>query len=127
VGGISKGKADSACYFLITNFLGRFKNMDDKNSLVTNVGRPASIVQQIRTEWQLGSSSMYQALIHYRNMGELLLQEKAKLKHGEFKSWISDNFEFSYTTADRCMTLAKGWHVIESKNPTVRDLSDHAR
>ena len=35
--------------------------------------------------------------------GELLLQAKADLKHGEFKPWVAASCEFAYSTAKRYM------------------------
>ncbi len=38
--------------------------------------------------------------------GELLLQQKARVRHGEFQKWIEDKCEFAYSTAARYMAAA---------------------
>lgn len=40
-------------------------------------------------------------------LGEILINKKANLKHGEFKSWVEDNCEFSYAAANQYMKVAK--------------------
>lgn len=43
---------------------------------------------------------------HAIRCGELLLQQKARTRHGEFQKWIDDHCEFAYSTAARYMAAA---------------------
>lgn len=43
---------------------------------------------------------------HAIRAGELLLQQKARCRHGEFQRWIEDHCDFAYSTAARYMGAA---------------------
>lgn len=62
------------------------------------------ITQQIEKEITLASEEP--GISHNVKCGELLLEVKAGLAHGEFKPWVEDNFPASYRTAADCMKLA---------------------
>ena len=53
-----------------------------------------------------------QALLKARTCGELLLEVKATLKHGEWLTWLAENFEGSQATAWRYMRVASRWYVL---------------
>jgi hypothetical protein len=65
---------------------------------------PAS---EINREHDLVLTADANRMQHYVRCGELLLAQKAALKHGEFKSWIGDHCRFSYKTAADYMRAAK--------------------
>jgi phage/plasmid-associated DNA primase len=61
------------------------------------------------------------------HLGDLLLQAKAKVGHGRFKSWIENNCDLSERSAQRYMALKEQWPKIEAwlkdNSATVADLS----
>jgi hypothetical protein len=61
------------------------------------------------------------ALTHARMAGELLIEAKSLLKHGEWGNWLTENVSFSESTAQNYMRLAKNWDRLV-KSPTVGDL-----
>ena len=54
--------------------------------------------------------------------GELLLQAKSQLPHGQWTAWLSSNCAFSDRTAQRYMQIASSWDSLQSKTDTVADL-----
>jgi hypothetical protein len=44
---------------------------------------------------------------YYRQAGEMLLEAKEQVEHGELTNWISDNFRLSHPTATIYMNLAR--------------------
>jgi len=60
---------------------------------------------------------------HAIRAGELLIQAKSMIKHGEWCKWLQDNCTFSERTAQAYMKLAKDFPKLEdSKAKTVADL-----
>lgn len=55
--------------------------------------------EEINQEHRLARSKAESAVQHAIRCGELLMRQKAELKHGEFKPWIETNCEFSYQSA----------------------------
>ena len=47
-----------------------------------------------------------QAVIYAAKSGQKLLLAKAQCNHGEFKSWLDENCNLSYSTASKYMRLA---------------------
>lgn len=54
-----------------------------------------------------------QALLKARAAGELLLEAKANIKHGEWLLWLSENVTFSQKTAWQYMRIAECWGQLE--------------
>lgn len=54
--------------------------------------------------------------------GELLLQAKSQLPHGQWTAWLTSNCAFSDRTAQRYMQIASSWDSLQSKTATVADL-----
>lgn len=66
-----------------------------------------------------------QALLKARAAGELLLEAKDNVKHGEWLVWLSENVAFSQKTAWQYMRVAERWGEIEANythgyNLTIR-------
>lgn len=59
-----------------------------------------------------------QAVESIYEIGKRLIEAKAQLKHGEWLPWLRDEVEFSETSAQRYMQLAREY----GKSTTVRDL-----
>jgi Protein of unknown function (DUF3102) len=58
-------------------------------------------------------------------IGEILTEQKAKLKHGEWLPWMRDNLEFSRQTADNYRKLYD--RRAEIKMPTISNLTEAYR
>lgn len=58
-----------------------------------------------------------------RQAGELLLEAKGKLPHGEWYPWLKRNCKFSARTAQAYMRVAKRWPELDSKCATSADLT----
>jgi hypothetical protein len=64
------------------------------------------------------------ALEYARRAGELLIEAKARVAHGEWLPWLKANFDFSEKTAQNYMRLAREWPKLVEANPQrVADLS----
>ena len=69
----------------------------------TEVARPLKILAPlIKDELVAGDSA---GIEHYRKAGEMLLEAKEQVEHGEWKGWVDRNFHLSYKTATRYMAL----------------------
>ncbi|MBD2771161.1 DUF3102 domain-containing protein [Iningainema tapete] len=85
------------------------------------VGRAAGFYEQ-------GISNIKSALLCDKEAGELLIEAKVSLPHGEFISWIESNCSFSRSHAHRLMSIAKNWEKIlrnwEAKCPTCETFNE---
>jgi len=85
-----------------------------------------SIVAEINQLHELASSTARQAVGYARRAGELLLQAKKDLPHGEFGKWIAANLNISDRTVQRYMAVASGREVpmraLAGKTDTVSEL-----
>lgn len=61
---------------------------------------------EINTEHRLARESAESAIQHARRCGQLLLQKKSELQHGQFAEWVTANCEFSYRSARAYMRVA---------------------
>lgn len=49
-------------------------------------------------------------------IGELLIEQKEELKHGEFGPWVDKNLPFTHRTANRYMEIYKNWGEANLEN-----------
>jgi hypothetical protein len=91
------------------------------------LARPLKVLAPlIKQEIEAGEQA---GLEHYRAAGEMLLEAKAQLKHGEWRKWYErQQFAWSRSTAQRYMVLAQ----VSSKNPlrvfsTLSEAAEPAR
>lgn len=75
---------------------------------------------EIRTEHEAAQRCASEAVAHAIRAGELLLEAKAALPHGEFGAWLAANVECSARTAQGYIRLAK---LDDEKRNAVADLS----
>ena len=73
------------------------------------------LVPLIKSELDAGAEA---GLHHYRRAGEMLLEAKEQVAHGEWTAWVERNFHLSQTTARRYMQF-----VEESKTSAPRSFS----
>lgn len=68
------------------------------------IARPLPVlVPLIKRELEDGYNA---GMEHYRRAGEMLLEAKGQVPHGEWRAWVDRNFELSYRTARVYMELA---------------------
>lgn len=79
-----------------------------------SVARPLkALVPLIRAELEAGDAA---GVEHYRAAGEMLLEAKAQVFHGEWIGWLQRNFAIPPRTAQKYMKLA----AVVAKTPTRR-------
>lgn len=76
------------------------------NKSTTEVARPLKVlVPLIKSELEAGDNA---GIEHYRRAGEMLLEAKEQVVHGEWKGWVARNFPHrDMRTVQRYMKLAE--------------------
>ena len=64
-----------------------------------------------------------QMLLKARAAGELLLEQKRYIPHGEWMHWLTENFEGSGRTARAYMRIARYWDVLSPKWQSTANMS----
>jgi hypothetical protein len=71
----------------------------------TGLTRPLKVlVPLIKDELEAGDAA---GVEHYRRAGEMLLEAKEQVEHGEWGAWVERNFHLSRRTASDYMKLAE--------------------
>jgi len=71
----------------------------------TSVARPLkTLVPLIREELEAGDSA---GIEHYRRAGEMLIEAKEQVGHGDWRGWVDRNFHLSQSQAARYMKLVE--------------------
>jgi hypothetical protein len=84
----------------------------------------AKLAARIRAEHEASGSALKRGAAHAMNAGDLLIEAKAQLKHGQWLPWLEGNCAISERTAQLYMRMAKARSKIEGVNPQhVADLS----
>lgn len=83
----------------------------------------ADLAARIRMEHEAAAASRRQGIGHALTAGELLLEAKAKVHHGEWLPWLRHYCGVSERSARRYMQLASHRAEIEAKTATVADLT----
>lgn len=65
------------------------------------------LLEEINREHELAQAAKDTAVEHAIRAGQLLLEQKARLAHGDFQPWIEANCRFAYSTASRYMRAAR--------------------
>lgn len=66
-----------------------------------------SLIAQINESHRLALASAGSAVQHAIRCGELLLEQRQRMAHGEFRAWVSTNCVFAQSTASRYLVAAK--------------------
>jgi hypothetical protein len=70
-----------------------------------NIGRPLKVlIPMIQSELQQGNSAGQE---HYRRAGEMLIEAKDQVSHGQWSRWLTKNFDLSIRTAQDYMRWAR--------------------
>jgi Protein of unknown function (DUF3102) len=71
--------------------------------------------------------SFKSSVTHAMDVGDLLIEAKRRVEHGNFEAWLSTHCQLSFRTARRYMAMAKDRKKIEakltSKSDSLADLS----
>jgi hypothetical protein len=94
--------------------------MDD----ITRSNSLTDLAARIRIEHEATADSLRRSIEHAMTAGDLLIEAKAQVKHGEWLPWLDEHCGMAERTAQLYMRIAKGREVIESKiRSGVADLS----
>jgi hypothetical protein len=87
------------------------------NSLATTAGSNslADLAARIRAEHEATSTALKSSAEHGIAAGELLIEAKAKVPHGQWLPWLKDNCSMSERTAQLYMRLAKNREAVEDQ------------
>jgi hypothetical protein len=79
---------------------------------VTNNITADTIAEKINEEHRLAHSAAETAVAHAVRCGQLLIQQRKAMNHGEFMPWVKKNCEFSHATANRYMKAGQNPHAV---------------
>ena len=65
--------------------------MANPPAIVKSADDLQALAEQINQEHRAGENARRRGLGHYRKVGELLLQARAKCKHGEWLPWLNSS------------------------------------
>lgn len=80
----------------------------EADPLVTSALLPTNIAAEINQQHDLASFHANTAISHAKRAGELLLQVKKSLRHGEFLPWVEANVTVTVRQAQRYISAALG-------------------
>jgi hypothetical protein len=83
----------------------------------------ADLAERIRAEHQGAREAYKRSVEHAMAAGDLLIEAKAKLTHGQWGPWLEAKCEMSDRTARLYMRAARGRGALEAKTATVADLT----
>jgi hypothetical protein len=81
------------------------------------------LAARIRAEHQATADALKTSVQHAIAAGELLIEAKALLKHGQWLPWLQDHCVMSERTAQLYMRCAKNREAIEQNTQPVADLT----
>lgn len=101
---------------------------------MNNLFTPPAIIQPAGTELanlataineahEKVQSTMRAGLEYARAAGNLLIEAKARLRHGEWLPWVKANCRPAERTARLYMQIASQWDELQAKSATVADLT----
>lgn len=98
--------------------------MDATATTVAQSNSLADLAARIKAEHEATSTALKSSITHGIAAGELLVEAKAKVPHGQWLPWLKDNCEISERTAQLYMRLAKNRGSIEDQiRNGIADLS----
>ena len=82
----------------------------------------AGLAERINAEHRAAERAAKSAIDHALRAGELLIEAKSAVGHGDWLPWLAENFEGSERTAQTYMRVARRWPQLEGKAQRVPDL-----
>lgn len=83
----------------------------------------ADLAARINAAHEAAAAALKSSVTHAMQAGELLLEAKEKVDHGEWLPWLKANFPFSDRTARLYMQIYRRREDVEAKMATVADLT----
>jgi Protein of unknown function (DUF3102) len=81
-----------------------------------------NLAEQINAEHERFEAAARESLVHARNAGQLLLDAKGRLRHGEWLPWLRAHCRVPERTAQAYMRVAARWAEL-GESATVADLT----
>ena len=81
------------------------------------------LAARIRAEHEAVDQSLKSSVAHAMAAGDMLIEAKSLVKHGQWLPWLKDHCTISERTAQLYMRCAKQREVIESNTQPIADLS----
>lgn len=82
------------------------------------------IIAEINNQHELAINAANQAVEHGKRVGELLLQVKAELPHGDFGKWLAENVTVSERQAQRYMQAVR---ELPAPTPAKTDMVSYLK
>jgi hypothetical protein len=79
----------------------------------------AEIAELIRAEHEAVGAALKRCIVHVITAGELLIEAKAHLRHGEWEPWLAENCAIPARSARHYMRLAKHKDKLADENGNV--------
>jgi hypothetical protein len=83
----------------------------------------ADLAARIKAEHMAAAGALRRTLQHAMAAGDLLLEAKAQLRHGEWLPWLEAHCQIPERTARLYMRIARNRAELEHQNGNVADLS----
>jgi hypothetical protein len=80
----------------------------------------ADLAVRIKAEHEAAASAMQRSVEHAINVGELLIQAKALLKHGQWLPWLEEHCAMPERTAQFYMRVARHRKIVEAEGKYAR-------
>lgn len=89
----------------------------------------ATLAEHINDKHTAAMEAAGHAVGHARRCGELLIEAKSQVAHGEWLPWLESNFKASRRTSSKYMRLASNWGTVASKweSPSHLTIEDAAK
>jgi hypothetical protein len=81
------------------------------------------LAHRIKAEHEAVSDALKESVRHAITAGELLIEAKQQLKHGQWLPWLKDHCAISERTAQLYMRCARNRDAIEANTQRVADLT----
>jgi hypothetical protein len=82
----------------------------------------ADLAERINAEHDQAQAALRDGLLHARTAGDLLIQAKGLVRHGEWLPWLQEHCRVAERTAQAYMRVAREWEQL-AKSATVADLT----
>jgi hypothetical protein len=94
---------------------GQVSTMESEQAVIAGSNSLPELAARIRAEHEATSAALKSSAEHGIAAGELLIEAKAKMPHGQWLPWLKDNCAMSERTAQLYMRLAKNREAIEEQ------------
>lgn len=88
-----------------------------------SIANTVHLAERINSHHAAATHHAEQVIVNARAAGELLLEAKDTVLHGEWQDWLEANFEGSGRTARAYMRIARRWDLIRAKRQSTATLS----